>query len=114
MIEATGPVAVTSGSRSVQFVSPRSSLNCTRYFAPEIALQASVAWVPEQVTDWMTGRASTVTTKVLVVLTGGELLSVTITEMLLVLGPCASVGVQRKMPVAGFTLALVGAPMPRV
>ncbi len=54
--------------------------------------------------------SSTVTMKVLVLLVGGVLLSVTITEMPFVLGPCASVGVQRKTPVAGFTLALAGAP----
>src|SRR6266581_864400 len=49
------------------------------------------------------------TVKLLVSLSGGMPLSVTRTVMTLVLGPCASVGVQLKTPVAGLTVALPGA-----
>src|SRR5438477_362648 len=45
-----------------------------------------------------------------VALNGGDPLSVTRTVMLVMLGPCASVGVQVKTPLVGFTLAPVGNP----
>src|SRR6266581_3049900 len=51
----------------------------------------------------------TMTVKLLVSLSGGMPLSVTRTVMTLVLGPCASVGVQVSTPVAGLRLTPVGA-----
>src|SRR5712664_1495745 len=49
------------------------------------------------------------TVKLLVSLSGGLPLSVTRTVTTLVLGPCASVGVQVNTPVAGLRLTPVGA-----
>src|SRR5260370_2695214 len=51
----------------------------------------------------------TMTVKLLVSLSGGLPLSVTRRVMTLVLGPCASVGVQVRTPVAGLRLTPVGA-----
>src|SRR5260370_29136420 len=51
----------------------------------------------------------TMMVKLLVSLSGGMPLSVTRTVMTFVLGPCASVGVQVKTPVAGLSVALPGA-----
>src|SRR2546425_1223433 len=51
-----------------------------------------------------------VTVKLLVSLRAGEPLSVTRTVIVFVPGPCASVGVQVKMPVAGSITASEGAP----
>src|SRR5436853_355967 len=45
-----------------------------------------------------------------VALKGGEPLSVTLIEIVLVPGPCASVGVHANTPVRGLIVALVGAP----
>ena len=57
VIEAVAPVAITSGTTLVQLVSLRSFLNCTRYVAPAMALQVSVATPWDRVTLWMPGRA---------------------------------------------------------
>ena len=51
----------------------------------------------------------TIIVKVFVALNGGEPLSVTDTVRVFVLGPCASVGVQVKTPLAELIAALVGA-----
>src|SRR5258707_120228 len=51
----------------------------------------------------------TTTVKLLVSLDGGAPLSVTRTVIRLVLGPCASVGVQVRTPVLGFRFTPVGA-----
>src|SRR5580765_3488739 len=58
--------------------------------------------------------SSTVTEKVLASLNGGEPLSVTRTVMLLTPGPCASVGVHVNTPLVGLMLALGGAPGSRL
>src|SRR5437762_3328331 len=55
--------------------------------------------------------AATVTTKLLVAPRGGEPSSVTRTVIVLVLGPCASVGVHGMWPVAGVMLIPVGWPI---
>ena len=52
----------------------------------------------------------TVTENVLVSLNAGEPLSVTRTVMLVIIGPCASVGVHEKIPLEAPMLAPLGAP----
>src|SRR5262245_5460935 len=52
----------------------------------------------------------TITVKLFALLKPGVPLSVTRIVMVFVLGPCASLGVQVKTPVAGSTLAPAGAP----
>src|SRR5439155_7519578 len=56
----------------------------------------------------------TTTVKLLVALSGGAPLSVTLMVIGFVLGPCASVGVQVKIPLVGLTVAPAGAPGSRL
>ena len=58
--------------------------------------------------------SKTNTVKLCVALKLGTPLSVTITLMKFVPGPCDSSGVQLNAPLSGLTVAFVGAPVPRL
>src|ERR1043166_9332058 len=81
-----------------------------------MAIQVMVTVSPEAPTDCMTGGAAreTVTVKLCAALRGGEPSSVTRTVMRLVLGPCASVGLQVNTPLVGWIRAPAGAPGSRL
>src|SRR5205809_504920 len=81
-----------------------------------MALQMIVTLSPVTLTVWMTGDAAmtTLTVKLRAALRAGEPSSVTRATIRLVLGPCASVGVQVSRPLLGLIVAPAGAPGSRL
>src|SRR5690349_1303568 len=67
-----------------------------------------MVWLAGTVRDGALFTSFTITTNVLVVLSAGEPSSVTTTSTRLLLGPCASVGVQLMIPVSGVMVIPVG------
>src|SRR3989442_4906589 len=73
-------------------------------------LSSSMVWSAGTVSTGARFTSATMTVKLRVSLAGGEPLSVTWTVIGLMLGPCASVGVQVNTPLVGLMLAPAGAP----